>query len=160
MKEIANDVVDLSDVWKLVADEMTEKVQAANNGFERSEIIQNYLILQLRKNGQFDRAVDYSINELYQSKGHLSIEQLATKTGLSNRQLVRRFNHKVGMSPKEFATIIRFIYATQLLRDNGKSIYDTSYLCGYHDHAHFFHDFKKFSGLNPGQFRQRSDVFL
>lgn len=160
MKEIVNGVVDLNGLWKSLADEMTDGVLSATNGTDRSKVIQKYLLLQLRKNGQFDKAVDYSLSELYRLNGQLSIEQLAAKTGLSNRQLIRRFDQKVGMSPKEFSTIIRFIYATRLLKDETKSLYDISYLCGYYDHAHFFHDFKKFSGLNPGQYQERSDVFL
>lgn len=160
MKEIVNGVVDLSDVWKSFSTDLTERVQLASNGSERSDIIQQSLMLQLRKNGQFDKAVDYAISELYRSHGQLSIEQLATKIGLSNRQLIRRFDQKVGMSPKEFGTILRFIHATRLLRDQSNSVYDISYLSGYYDHAHFFHDFKKFSGLSPGQFQGRSDVFL
>ena len=160
MKEIVNGIVDLNELWKSLADEMTDRVQSATNGADRSSLIQKHLLLQLRRNGQVDKAVDYSLNELYRSNGQLSIEQLAAKTGLSNRQLIRRFDQKVGMSPKEFSTIIRFIHATRLLKDKSKSLYDVSYLCGYYDHAHFFHDFKKFSGLNPRKFQERSDVFL
>jgi AraC-like DNA-binding protein len=160
MKEIVNGVVGLNEIWKSLADELTDRVQSAANGADRSSLVQSHLLLQLRRNGGFDKVVDFSLNEIYQSNGQRSIEQLAAKTGLSNRQLIRRFDQKVGMSPKEFATIIRFIHATRLLKDESKSLYDISYLCGYYDHAHFFHDFKKFSGLNPGQFQERSNVFL
>ncbi len=160
MKEIANDFVDLNNVWKSFADNLTDQVQLGLNGSQRSNIIQQALSLQLRKNGQFDKAVDYSVDQLYLSNGQLTIEELADKTGLSARQLVRRFDQKIGMSPKEFATIVRFIHATNLLREGKQSIYDIAYSCGYYDHAHFFHDFKRFSGLNPGQFQERSDVFL
>lgn len=159
MKEIVNGVVDLGDVWKCFASEITDRVQNAGTGPGRSEIIQNFLLLQLRKNSEVDKAVDFALDELHSSKGQVSIEQLGIRAGLSSRQLIRRFDQKVGMSPKEFATIERFIHATQLLRDGSRSIYDIAFLCGYYDHAHFFHDFKKFSGLNPGEYRQRSDVF-
>jgi AraC-like DNA-binding protein len=160
MKELTDGVVDLGNVWKSFADDLTDRIQTASNGSDRSLIIQQALMLQLYKNGQFDKAVDYSIDALYRTNGQLSIEQLAVQTGLSNRQLIRRFDQKVGMSPKEFATIIRFIHATKLLRDQSKSVYDVSYSSGYYDHAHFFHDFRRFSGLSPGEFRERSDVFL
>jgi AraC-like DNA-binding protein len=160
MKAIVNGVVELGDVWGSFANELTYRVRSATTGTERSDIIQRFLLLKLSQNGNFDKAVDYSINELFKSNGKLSIEQLAVNTGLSNRQLVRRFDQKIGISPKEFATIIRFMYATQLLKAKTASIYDVSYLSGYYDHAHFFHDFKKFSGLNPRQFQERYDVFL
>jgi hypothetical protein len=68
MKAITNDVVQLQDVWKSTSDTLTDKVQSARNGIERSVTIQNFLIHQLKKNSYFDKAVDYSIGELYQSK--------------------------------------------------------------------------------------------
>ncbi|HZY78402.1 MAG TPA: helix-turn-helix domain-containing protein [Cyclobacteriaceae bacterium] len=160
MKEIVNHVVDLNHVWKTIAGDMIDKVAIARTGFERSSIIQDYLRLQLSRNSGYDKVVDYSLRELYSSGGKIGMGQLASKTGLSNRQLVRRFDQKVGMSPKEFSNILRFINATRLLRESNKSIYDVAYLSGYYDHAHFFHDFKRFSGLNPGQFQNRPNVFL
>lgn len=160
MKEIVNDVVDLNNIWKMIAKDIEERVGTAKTGQERSSIIQHYLIQLLNQNGEYDQVIDFSINELVLAKGQISIEQLAAKTGLSNRQLIRRFDRKVGMSPKEFSSILRFINATHLLRAKENSIYDVAFSCGFYDHAHFFHDFKRFSGLNPGQFQERSDVFL
>ena len=160
LKEIVNGVVSLEHVWKDVAKEIENNIAEARSGAERSSFVQNYLALQLRRNGEYDQAVDFSLTELYLSKGQISIEELAFRTGLSNRQLIRKFDQKVGMSPKEFSRIVRFMNAAHLLRDGKNSIYDNSYLCGYYDHAHFFHDFKKFSGLTPGQFQDRTDVFV
>ncbi len=160
MKEVADRVVGLENVWGNLARDIEARIADAPAGNKRSDIIQHYLLLQLSKNGHTDRAVDYSLDELYNSGGQISIEQLAFKTGLSNRQLVRRFDQKVGMSPKEFSRIIRFIHATNRLRNKTESIYDISFSCGYFDHAHFFHEFKEFSGLTPGQFQEKRDVFL
>jgi AraC-like DNA-binding protein len=159
MKELAGLVVDLEDVWGHLAKEIQARIAETSTGEVRSAIIQSHLALQLSKNEMADKAVDFTLDEICHSKGRLSMNQLANKTGLSNRQLLRRFDQKVGMSPKEFSRIIRFIHATRLLK-TPVSIYDIAFSCGYYDHAHFFHEFREFSGLNPGQFKERSDVFL
>ncbi len=160
MKELADRVVSLENVWGKLSEEIESRIGETPVGDERSDIIQHYLLLALRKNGCIDKAVEYSLTELYNSNGQISIEQLASKIGLSNRQLVRRFDQRVGMSPKEFSKIVRFIHATNQLKSNEQPINDIAFSCGYYDHAHFFHDFRKFSGLTPGQFQDRSDVFL
>lgn len=160
MKEIANQVVGLEYIWGTLAGEIESRIADAKSNHERCRIVEQYLSDQLQRNWQTDKAVDYCIQELYQSKGQTAIGQLAIRTGLSNRQLLRRFDQSVGMSPKEFSRILRFIHAANLLKSKALSTHDISFLCGYYDHAHFFHEFKEFAGLTPGQFMERPDVFL
>jgi AraC-like DNA-binding protein len=153
MKEIANGVTDLKLVWNNLAHEIEERIYGCINTVERVRILQTYLIGQLLKNGQEDRIVDYCLELIYNSKGLVSIADLSVKTGTSNRQLIRKFNNRIGVSPKEFARIIKFISAVNYLRTNTSSGFAEAALdCGYYDQAHFIRDFKEYSGLTPGEF--------
>lgn len=51
-----------------------------------------------------DKAAEFCIHEIKMAKGQVSVEVLADKAGISNRQLVRRFDKCIGLSPKEFYT--------------------------------------------------------
>jgi AraC-like DNA-binding protein len=153
MKEVANGETALQFVWNTLAGEIEDRIASANANSQRIQIIQQYLLFQLAKNGKHDHAVDFCLNEISLAKGQLTIEELSNKTGISNRQLVRRFDNCVGLSPKEFARITKFINALNFINQfPGKSLTEVGYDCGYYDQAHFIRDFKEYSGLTPGEY--------
>ncbi len=159
MHEVANGETPLSYVWKNLATEIEERIFSATNNDIRCNILQQYLLTLLAKNGRHDTAIDFCLTEIYQSHGQISVEALAYNTGISNRQLVRRFNNCVGLSPKEFSRITKFIHALNFMnRFPEKSLTEVGYDCGYYDQAHFIRDFKEYSGLTPGEYLASGNV--
>jgi AraC-like DNA-binding protein len=159
MKEVANGETALQFVWNTLAGEIEDRIASASANNQRIQIIQQYLLFQLAKNGKFDHAVDFCLNEISLAKGQLTIEELSYKTGISNRQLVRRFNNCIGLSPKEFARITKFLHSLDYLRQfPQKSLTEVGYECGYYDQAHFIRDFKEYSGLTPGEYLVTDNV--
>ena len=81
--------------------------------------------------------------------GNLDVEK-ELMTGLSPRQLRRKFNYHLGTSPKAFANVVRFQYilnakpSKQSLKEN-KIYLDV----GFFDQAHFIKCFKIFYGVTP-----------
>jgi AraC-like DNA-binding protein len=160
MKEIANGIVDLKLVWSNLAKEIEERIAESRNTEQRVSRIQQYLVMQLSKNGKADLTVDHCLNLIYATKGQIRVEDLSTTTGMSNRQLVRKFNNNIGLSPKEFSRIIKFISSLHYLKQNSSTnLSVAAHNCGYYDQAHFIHDFKEYSGLTPGQFLTLDNVF-
>ncbi|HEY0652656.1 MAG TPA: helix-turn-helix domain-containing protein [Chryseosolibacter sp.] len=160
MKEIANGIVDLKLVWNNLAKEIEERIIESRTTQQRVRRIQQYLLMQLSKNGKADVTVDHCLNLIYSAKGQVKVEDLATTTGMSNRQLVRKFNNSIGLSPKEFARIIKFIGSLNYLKQNqDTNLSAAANNCGYYDQAHFIHDFKEYSGLTPSQFLSLDNVF-
>jgi AraC-like DNA-binding protein len=159
MKEVANGETGLKSLWKDWASEIEEKIHFAQNTQQRAEIMQEYLKLQLARNGYIDQAVDYCIRQIKLSKGQLSIEALANQAGVSNRQLVRRFDKCIGLTPKEFSRITKFIGSLDLLNyQRQKSFTEIALDAGYYDQAHFIHDFREFSGMSPTEYLVASNV--
>ena len=153
MKEVANGETGLQDVWKDLATEIEERIFSEQTNNHRIKIIQQYLFAQLSKNGRFDNAIDFCLTEISSAKGCISIEDLAYKTGISNRQLIRRFDNCIGLSPKEFSRITKFIHSLNYLKQfPEKNFTETGYDCGYYDQAHFIRDFKEYSGLTPTEY--------
>lgn len=160
MKEIANGIVDLKLVWNNLAKEIEERIVESLTSDQRVNRLQQYLLMQLSKNGKADITVDHCLNLIYSTKGQIRVEDLATNTGMSNRQLVRKFNDTIGLSPKEFARIIKFISSLHYLKQNSETnLSAVAHNLGYYDQAHFIHDFKEYSGLTPGQFLTLDNVF-
>jgi AraC-like DNA-binding protein len=77
----------------------------------------------------------------------------AKELGMSTRRLSDVFRSEVGLSPKAFCRIRRF--AAVLKRIEGAADVDwteVALACGYFDQAHFNHDFRAFSGMNPSAY--------
>lgn len=159
MKEIASREVGLKNLWNDFAMEIEEKINLANTTQQRSEIIQRYLQIQLSRNGYIDKGIEFCVNEIRKSKGMVSVEMLANKVGISNRQLVRRFDKCIGLAPKEFARITKFIASLDTIRNsNYENLTEVALETGYYDQAHFIHDFKEFSGLTPTEYLNSANV--
>lgn len=88
--------------------------------------------------------------------GQVKIETLAKRHCISERQLERRFNEQIGISPKEFINLARFRQAFVKIQMGGtpqnqhkRSLADIAWECGYYDHAHLTNDFKRYAGSAP-----------
>jgi AraC-like DNA-binding protein len=80
------------------------------------------------------------------------VDQLATKTGLSSRQLERVTRLYYGMPPKKLARKYRALRAAQVLAA-GDSLDDTGMALAFYDQSHLIREVKAFTGLTPGQLK-------
>ncbi|WP_266203089.1 helix-turn-helix transcriptional regulator [Pontibacter kalidii] len=94
------------------------------------------------------------MDDIHQSNGQISIKKLAERKAISIRQLERKFRTHIGITPKEYANIVRFQHALTLIKNSDKkrSLLDIAFACGYYDHAHLTNEIKRNTGLSPSQF--------
>ncbi len=153
LNEVAAGIVDLEDIWKERARELTERIALSGGMTERVQIIQEALLGLLAKNGHYDRTVDQCLQLIDADRGQMNVAQLAAHLGVSNRQLSRRFQHAVGLSPKQYARVSRFLHVISLLSESSPhTLTETAVACGYFDQAHFNHEFREMAGMAPGEF--------
>ena len=146
-------LVELEELSGKRANEWTERVILAGGMAERVRIIEETLLAALREKNRYDRAVDRCLHLIDTASGHVRVADLASEVGLCSRQLRRRFENAVGVSPKQFARVNRFLHGVRSLRRNAHySLTDIALGCGYFDQAHFNHDFREFAGMTPGEF--------
>jgi AraC-like DNA-binding protein len=159
--EITNSVVDLNEIWNRRATEYTERVAIARGMSARMRVVEQMLLEALQENGRRDCAVERGVH-LIQSAGEpITIKELASTIGLSSRQLARRFKNAIGLSPKEFVRLDRFIRAARRLRGGTESKFtETAHACDYFDQPHFNNDFREFSGMTPTEFIASSNVAI
>ena len=97
-----------------------------------------------------DKRVTLSIKAIELSNGGISVKELSQKAKLSQKQLSRLFVGKVGLTPKKFARVIRFFHTHRHLTHEGMSNLCIKVLeKGYYDQAHFNHEYKMLTGVNP-----------
>jgi len=77
----------------------------------------------------------------------VDVARVAAHLGVSSRQLERRFQRCVGLSPKFFARLRRFQRVFPELEHEGWV--GAAAACGYYDQAHLIRDFRAFAGEPP-----------
>jgi AraC-like DNA-binding protein len=101
--------------------------------------------------GAVAKAVDF-IRQGYEKD--VSLEDLARKTGISPRQLQRRFKAVFGIGPWEFLIKTRVLAACKALEGGGnRSLAEIALACGFCDQSAFAHHFHAHVGLTPTRFR-------
>lgn len=153
LSAVAAALVELEEVWGKDANDWTEQIIMANGMAERVRIVEESLLASLHQKDRYDRAVDRCLHLIEAAGGQVRVAQLASEIGLCSRQLNRRFENAVGVSPKKFARVSRFLNGVRSLRQSAQhNLTDTALECGYFDQAHFNRDFRKFAGMTPGEF--------
>ena len=90
-------------------------------------------------------------------QGNVPMTQLGRMAGCSPRHLRRMFHESIGIGPKTFCRIIRFMSAFRMLRRNPRlSFLDVALDAGYYDQAHFIHEFEDFYGSSPSTIFENS----
>jgi len=83
------------------------------------------------------------------------IDELAQVSGMSHRNLIRRFKEATGFQPGVYLQMLRVAAARRMLEDGAPSIQQVSTQIGYEDVTFFRRVFKRHSGMTPASYRQR-----
>jgi transcriptional regulator GlxA family with amidase domain len=121
-----------------------------------SATLQDFLLPKVLMRAYDLKLVQTAARLLYHTKGQCRIEELADYCHASVRQLERRFQRVVGVSPKFFARTLRFEQAQRhLMFDPETDLTGLAYQCGYFDQAHFIKEFRAFTGKTPSEYAQQ-----
>jgi methylphosphotriester-DNA--protein-cysteine methyltransferase len=131
--------------------------QISNTTSSQEEIILLQKFLSLNAE---DLIFDFCIDKITTSKGKVAIKELEGKTGYSSRWLNMKFMDKLGISPKNLASIVRFKHYYQgLIAGNNNPFLKNDYYEFYYDQSHFIKDFKRFTGLPPTKYLKQINDF-
>lgn len=121
---------------------------------EQVSYFDSYLTGRLAHAYNIDNRIIYATDLIQQTKGLISLAEVASKSCLSPRQFERRFKAATGISAKMFSKIIKFKHTALYLESNSDlSLFLVAVDCGYYDLSHLTKDFKTFTGTPPSNFR-------
>lgn len=108
-------------------------------------------VLGMRANGriQADPFVHHCVTRIEAVRGGLRIGDLEKSTGLSTRQLERRFARHLGIFPKTISRVIRFRGVAAAAHPDPPDWVTLAGDFGFADQPHLVREFKTFSGLTP-----------
>jgi len=82
-----------------------------------------------------------------------SIDELCQPLGIGRRQLERRFQRDIGVSPAQYRQRLRLERARWLLGNSDLDMIEISLQCGFQDSGSFSRAMRQFSGQSPSQLR-------
>ncbi|MCG8604134.1 helix-turn-helix domain-containing protein, partial [bacterium] len=100
MWELTERSIDLGLIWGKRGRRLTERIQSAMNNRERIRCLERFLREALRQGCESNGATLSALRWILQSEGQAPVDFLASKLGMSCRQLERCFNDHVGLTPK------------------------------------------------------------
>jgi transcriptional regulator GlxA family with amidase domain len=115
----------------------------------------SFMIFNPQKQHEDDviRQVQEYIEKHYEEK--IAVDDLASRFGLSRRNLERRFRKVTFNSIVEYVQRVRIEAAKQTLERNRENVNEAMYKAGYNDIKAFRTTFKKLTGLSPLEYRNK-----
>ncbi len=153
--ELYDHNVPLQFILKEETNKLEDAFAVADTFEEKVTLAEAFLLNRLRKIRQkYDFArVRRCVELITRERGLSGIDHLASNACLSRKQLERIFAEHIGASPRQFLKIVRFQSAIKLKASKPDSSFTSlAYNCGFYDQSHMNNEFKKMSGLTPGEF--------
>lgn len=157
--EMSNRVVPLADVLGHQVSQLQEEVSNAVTVAERIGILQDFLLQQLQNRAD-DPILNFCLRLILSRRGEISIHELEKATGYSSRWLRMKFLQKVGVSPKSYASVIRFQPFYKAYSQGGDQwMLDGEFYNYFYDQSHFIKEFKRYTGLAPTKFMKYENEY-
>lgn len=111
----------------------------------------NLNIFYLQRYKEIFNPIFSVIPKIISNSGNTSLPEIAANIQLSIRQTERLFNKLIGLTPKQFCNIIKYMQTQRLLinKDESESLLSIAIESGYYDHAHFTKSYKKITNRTP-----------
>jgi AraC-like DNA-binding protein len=154
--ELRDTSVSLDALWGRAAIELREQLLEAATHQARFEILEHALLAELARGFDQHDAVGFALHRFMAAPHLTTMASVSEQIGLSPKRFIQVFRDETGFTPKVFCRIRRFHRA--LDRMEGRKSVDWAEValdCGYFDQAHFIHDFRAFSGINPSSYLQQ-----
>ena len=159
LNDIQNQIYSLSDVLGNTGKGLIEQINNTTSLEQKINVLEQFLLAQLSLHRE-DLIFEYCIEKITASTGRITVKELEKKTGYSSRWLNIKFNDKIGISPKNLSSIIRFNHYYQaFIKGNTQSFSKNDFYELYYDQSHFIRDFKRFTGLPPTKLEKQVNNF-
>lgn len=159
LNEIQNQICPLSDLIGSKGKQLTRQIADTASPQQKIILIQQFLVRQLLLHDE-DLIFEYCVEKIQVSRGTITVKELEKKTGYSSRWLNMKFTEKLGVSPKNLSSVIRFRqYYQALINHDEKSFFRNDFYNLYYDQSHFIKAFKRFTGLLPTRFEKGINDF-
>lgn len=155
LNEAVNQHVELESLWGAESRRLRCRLLESPTIETKFELIESLLLARAKGRMDASPAVRYAVHEFSAVPQTRTIASVSEQMGYSSRHFINLFRRHVGLTPKVYCRVRRFQEILQRLhRRQALRWPELALDCGYFDQAHFIHDFKAFSGINPTTYVQ------
>jgi hypothetical protein len=159
LKEIKNQLYLLSDIVGNIVTVIEQKIKEAPGIDAKVKLLQQFLFSLFAQQKE-DALFEYCVRKIQTAKGNNLISGLERETGYSSRWLNLKFEERLGISPKNYSSIVRFQrYYKKMVLDPAEFFKQKSFYDYYYDEAHFIKDFKRFTDMPPAKLMRSKNEF-
>ncbi|MEH0158479.1 helix-turn-helix domain-containing protein [Limibacter armeniacum] len=139
--------------------QLQEQIYAEELPVRKVEILSNFLINNQHihtpaKN--LSARTQEALHYILEQAGRMDVSEVAETCCTTLRNLQRDFKKAIGLSPKQFISLVRFNNAFRMMvKQPHQSLESISYECGYYDPSHLIKDFRKFMGVVPSHLKAK-----
>jgi AraC-like DNA-binding protein len=148
-----NTVVDLETLLGPSAEELRNQLLGAESSEARFAHLERFLFGHLSPSRLPSAMVCEAARRIEEAHGNLRITSIHTDLGVSRKQLWLRFGRELGLSPKAYAQLHRFVWTLARLRESTSVEWPRlAAAAGYSDQAHLVRDFRRAASASPTEF--------
>lgn len=101
---------------------------------------------------QINKILDYILKNF---KQRIYISEMAQMLYMSDASFSRYFKHHTLKTFSTYVTEIRISHACRLLMEGEDNVSQIGYACGFENLSNFYRHFKKITGVNPKEYRDK-----
>lgn len=134
--------------------EFLSQVYATDSIDNKINIIESYIKNLIPANDRVG-LLNSAVELINQAKGQISVANVIKEIGVNYKWLERSFSKHMGLTPKEYIQLQRFISAYINLHAEPNDLLNVAIANGYYDYNHFLKEFKDFTGKTPVEYISR-----
>ncbi len=152
--DFVDELISFEKVWGDLATKLFNDVSAASTDEEKIAIAEHIVSARLEQIGTFhidDAMAEFEV--IAREDSTIRVEEAAKHIGLSVRQLERRCKYSFGLTPKAVLRRSRFLDMAAAIRGMSSPSEEALAQLRYFDESHLNREFRRFSKMTPGQFK-------
>ncbi|MBP8239813.1 MAG: helix-turn-helix transcriptional regulator [Saprospiraceae bacterium] len=136
---------------------LTDQVYSTENIDRSVALLEAFFLKKLASAAHESPFLQHAVRQIYASNGAVCIDTLTQKIHASRRYVEILFKEKIGLTPKQYARLIRVKKATIMMLnpDFSGQLSSIASSLNYYDQSHFLKDFKAVVQQTPTGFLQQ-----
>jgi methylphosphotriester-DNA--protein-cysteine methyltransferase len=157
MNELTDQLVDAELVLGSGLRDVHDRLAESTSDQQRVASLGAMLVRRLRAADRRANLVREAARFVNRRGGRLTIRELSAVVDCEYKELERSFVTVVGVGPKFFCRLVRFLSVFESLNSGSRrNLAECAAEFGYYDQAHFAKEFRSFAGIAPSQFEPRT----